>query len=41
MLHARRLNLNLWGEAVQTIVHVLNQAGSKAQKSVITYELWT
>jgi hypothetical protein len=41
MLHAWRLNLNLWGEVVQITIHVLNRAGSKTHEGVTTYELWT
>jgi hypothetical protein len=41
MLHAWRLNLNLWGKVVQIVVHVLSWVGSKTHKDVIAYELWT
>lgn len=41
MLHAQRLNLNLWGEVIQTTIHVLNQVGSKTHEGLIAYELWT
>jgi hypothetical protein len=30
----------LWGEVIQTTIHVLNQVGSKTHKGVTTYELW-
>ncbi len=41
MLHARGLNLNMWGEVVQTTIHVLNQTSSRTHEGVTTYELWT
>lgn len=41
MLHAQGLNLNLWGEVIQTTIHVLNQVGSRTYEGVIAYELWT
>ncbi len=41
MVHAQGLNLNLWGEVIQTSIHVLNQVGSRTHEGVIAYELWT
>jgi hypothetical protein len=40
MLHEQGLNLNLWGEVVQTTIHVLHRVGSRTHEGVTTYELW-
>ncbi len=41
MLHAWRLNLNLWGKVTQTSIHVLNRIGSRTHEGVNASELWT
>jgi len=41
MLHSQRLNLNLWGEAMHMVVHVLNRVGFRLHEGETTYELWT
>lgn len=40
LLHAKRLNIKLWAEAVNTAVHVLNRTGPSTVKGVTPYELW-
>lgn len=40
MLHASKLNMNLWAEAVNTAVYVLNRSGTSSVKGKTPYELW-
>jgi transposase InsO family protein len=41
MLHAKRLNLCLWGEALQIAAYVLNRSSSRTRGYKTPYELWT
>lgn len=40
MLHARKLDLNLWAESVNAIVFVLNRIGTSSVKNKSPCELW-
>lgn len=40
MLHAKKLNLNLWAEGVNTSVFVLNRTGTSSIKDKSPCELW-
>lgn len=40
MLHAKGLSLNLWAEAVNSAVYVLNRTGTSTVKDKTPYELW-
>lgn len=40
MLHAKDLSLNLWAEAVHTVVYVLNRTGTTSKQDKVPYELW-
>jgi transposase InsO family protein len=41
MLCGKKLNLKLWGEAVQTAAYLLNRAASQTRDYKTPYELWT
>lgn len=40
MIHAKGLNINLWAEAVNLAVYVLNRSGTSTVKGKTPYELW-
>lgn len=40
MLHSNNLPLNLWTEAVNTAVHVLNKTGTSSVQGETPFELW-
>ena len=40
LIHARGLHRNLWAEAVNTVVYVLNRTGESSEKQVTPFELW-
>lgn len=40
MIHARKLPLKLWAEAVNTSVYILNRTGTSPQNQKTPYELW-
>lgn len=40
MLYAKELNLNLWAEAVNSAVYVLNRTGTSTVKGKTPFELW-
>lgn len=40
MLHSNGLPLNIWAEAVNTAVHVLNKTGTSSVPDKTPYELW-
>lgn len=40
MLHAKKLNLNLWAEAINSVVYILNRTGTSTVKDKTPFELW-
>lgn len=40
MLHAKNLPMNLWAEATNTAVYILNRTGTSSVKSKTPFELW-
>lgn len=40
MIHAKGLNENLWAEAVNLAVYLLNRSGTSTVKGKTPYELW-
>ena len=40
MLYSKKLSKNLWAEAVNTVVYVLNRTGNSGQEGKTPYELW-
>lgn len=40
MLHSKKLNLNLWAEAVNSAVYILNRTGTSTVKNETPFELW-
>lgn len=40
MIHAKGLSINLWAEAVNSAVYILNRTGTRTVKQKTPYELW-
>ena len=41
MLHSKQLNLNMWGEAIQTAANHLNRTASRTRSHKTPHDLWT